>query len=42
MAFCLLMIFLIFEEPITNWINAKAEELRARSKKTNFNGDYEQ
>ena len=31
MVFCLLMFFIIFEEPIANWINAKAEEIRART-----------
>ena len=30
--FCLFMFFVIFEEPITNWINAKAEGLHARAK----------
>ena len=32
MLFFLFAVALIFEEPITNYIDAKAEELRARAK----------
>ena len=39
MTFCLFIFFVIFEEPIANWINAKAEELRTRAKQEE---DYEQ